>query len=664
MSTPLGRLSRVTTQRSTSGFDPTDLSSRVRPQDDLFLYVNGTWLERTAIPEDKARYGTFNILADDAELAIREILEESQTAPEGSEARKIGDLFSSFLDEERVNARGAGPLLERLEQVDAVQSINELLALIGRLQRRGVGGFYAVFVDSDPGDPERYVTLLEQGGLSLPDESYYREEHFAPIREAFVVHVARMLELAGLSDAATRAQRIFALETKIAGGHWNNVDSRDSEKTYNLKMWAAASELFGDVPLEVWHNGLEAPVGAFDEVVLRQPSFTSALGELFIESNLDAWKDWLSWQIVAGDAPYLSQKFVDEHFDFYGRTLTGAESIRPRWKRAVALVEGAMGEAIGKIYVERHYPPEVKARMDVLVANLVEAYRQSITDLEWMGEATRRRALEKLDMFTPKIGYPVRWRDYSTLRVEANDLLANVRAASEFEFIRNLTKIGQPVDRDEWFMTPQMVNAYYNPGFNEVVFPASILQPPFFDAQRDEAANYGGIGAVIGHEIGHGFDDQGSKFDGSGRLADWWEPSDRAAFEVRTKALIEQYNALSPSLTPGLFVNGALTVGENIGDLGGLAIDWQAYQISLGGDESPVIDGLGGAQRFFFAWVQTWRQKSKKEEVERLLALDPHSPNEFRGNQIVRNIDEFYDAFAVTEGDAMWLAPAARVTIW
>ena len=661
---PLGRLSRVTTQPSTSGFDPTDFSSSVRPQDDLFLYVNGDWIERTAIPEDKARYGTFNILADDAELAIREILQESQTAAEGSEARKIGDLFSSFLDEERVNARGAGPLLERLEQVEAVQSINELLALIGRLQRRGIGGFYAVFVDSAPGDPERYVTLLEQGGLSLPDESYYREEHFAPIREAFVVHVGRMLELAGVSDAATRAQRIFELETKIAGGHWNNVDSRDSEKTYNLKMWTAASELFGDVPLEVWHNGLEAPVGAFDEVVLRQPSFTSALGELFIESNLDAWKDWLSWQIVAGDAPYLSKEFVDEHFDFYGRTLTGAESIRPRWKRAVALAEGAMGEAIGKIYVERHYPPEVKTRMDVLVANLVEAYRQSITDLEWMGEATRRRALEKLDAFTPKIGYPVRWRDYSTLRVEANDLLANVRAASEFEFIRNLTKIGQPVDRDEWFMTPQMVNAYYNPGFNEVVFPASILQPPFFDAERDEAANYGGIGAVIGHEIGHGFDDQGSKFDGSGRLADWWEPSDRAAFEVRTKALIEQYDALSPELTPGLTVNGALTVGENIGDLGGLAIAWRAYQISLGGDESPVIDGLTSAQRFFFAWVQTWRQKSKKEEVERLLALDPHSPNEFRGNQIVRNIDEFYDAFDVTVGDAMWLEPAARVTIW
>ena len=654
----------MTTQQSTAGFDPSDLSATVRSQDDLYLYVNGGWLERTEMPEDKARYGTFDILADGAEAAIREILEESQSAPEGSEARKVGDLFTSFLDEERANARGAGPLLDRLALVEAVTSINDLLALIGRLQRRGVGGFYAVFVDNDPGDPERYVTLLEQGGLSLPDESYYREEHFASVREAFVGHVERMLALAGVGDAATRAQRIFELETKVAAGHWNNVDSRDSEKTYNLKPWAEASELFGEIPLEVWHNGLEAPVGAFDEVVLRQPSFAGAVAALFTESNLDAWKDWLTWQIIAGDAPFLSKEFVDEHFDFYGRTLTGAEAIRPRWKRAVALVEGAMGEAIGKIYVERHYPPDVKARMDVLVANLIEAYRQSITDLEWMGEATRLRALEKLDAFTPKIGYPVKWRDYSTLRVDANDLLANVRAASEFEFNRNLCKIGQPVDRDEWFMTPQMVNAYYNPGFNEVVFPASILQPPFFDAERDEAANYGAIGAVIGHEIGHGFDDQGSKFDGTGRLADWWEPSDRAAFEERTKALIEQYDALSPVQTPALHVNGALTVGENIGDLGGLAIAWKAYLISLDGGDSPVIDGLSGAQRFFFAWVQTWRQKSKKEEVERLLALDPHSPNEFRANQIVRNIDEFYETFDVTENDAMWLAPASRVTIW
>jgi len=648
----------------TSGFDLGDLSETVRPQDDLYQYVNSEWIERTTMPEDKARYGTFDILADVAELAIREILDEARTAPEGGEARKVGDLYSSFLDEERINTRGVRPLIDRLAQVDALSSIDELLALIGRLQRRGVGGFYAVFVDNDPGDPERYVVLLEQGGLSLPDESYYREEHFAPIRDAFVVHVQRMLELAGVSDAAARARRIFELETKIAAGHWNNVDSRDSEKTYNLKPWAEASELFGEVRLEVWHNALEAPVGSFDDVVLRQPSFASAVGALFTDSNLPVWKDWLSWQIIAGDAPFLSPEFVDEHFDFYGRTLTGAESIRPRWKRGVALVEGAMGEAIGKIYVERNYPPEVKARMDELVANLIEAYRQSITDLEWMGEATRRRALEKLDAFTPKIGYPVRWRDYSTLRVDANDVLANVRAATEFEFQRNLTKIGTPVDRDEWFMTPQMVNAYYNPGFNEVVFPASILQPPFFDAQRDEAANYGAIGAVIGHEIGHGFDDQGSKFDGTGKLADWWEPSDRAAFEERTKALIDQFDALAPKLTPELHVNGALTVGENIGDLGGLSIAWKAYLISLNGEEPPVIDGLTGAQRFFFAWAQTWRLKIRKEEVERLLALDPHSPDEFRGNQIVRNIDEFYGAFDVTENDAMWLEPTSRVTIW
>jgi len=654
----------VTTQPLSAGFDPSDFSTTIRPQDDLYQYLNSGWIERTAMPEDKARYGTFDILNDGAELAIRAILDEVRTAPEGSEARKVGDLYSSFLDEERIDALGSTPLVDRLAQVRQVSSINELLTFIGRLQRRGGGGFYAVFVENDPGDPDRYVTFFEQGGLSLPDESYYREDHFASIRDAFVAHVQRMLELAGVSDAEARSRRIFELETKLAAGHWNNVDSRDSEKTYNLRSWDDATELFGSASLEQWRNGLEAPVGSLNEVVLRQPSFTEALGGLLTEENLEAWKDWLTWQIVAGDAPYLSKAFVDEHFDFYGRTLTGAEAIRPRWKRAVALVEGAMGEAVGKIYVERHYPPEVKVRMDELVANLVEAYRRSITDLEWMGEATRRRALEKLDAFTPKIGYPVRWRDYSTLRVDANELLANVRAASEFEFNRNLAKIGQPVDRDEWFMTPQMVNAYYNPGFNEVVFPASILQPPFFDAQRDEAANYGGIGAVIGHEIGHGFDDQGSKFDGTGRLTDWWEPSDRTAFEERTKALIDQYDVLSPALTPGLHVNGALTVGENIGDLGGLAIAWKAYLISLKGKESPVIDGLTGAQRFFFAWVQTWRQKSKKEEVERLLALDPHSPNEFRGNQIVRNIGEFYEAFDVTENDSMWLDPASRVAIW
>ncbi len=650
-----------------SGIIVADLDAGIRPQDDLYHHVNNRWIERTAIPDDKSRFGSFEILGDDAELATRDIAEEARSAPAGSERRKVGDLYASFLDEARIEELGVEPLAAPLAQVEAVTSTGELLSLIGELQRRGLGGLYQVFIDNDPGDPDRYLAFLEQGGLSLPDESYYREENFAHVRDAFVEHLQRMFELANVSDGAQRARRVFQLETEIARRHWNNVDSRDSEKTYNLRTWHEAAALFGNDPdgsLDHWRVGLDPPVQSFDEVVLRQPSFTETIGELFDDSHLGAWKDWLAWQVIGGNAPYLSSKFVDEHFDFYGRTLTGAKTLRERWKRAVALVEGAMGEAVGRIYVERHYPPAVKARMDELVANLIEAYRQSIATIEWMTEATRQRALMKLDAFTPKVGYPARWRDYTSLDVDPHDLLANVLAANEFEFRRNLAKIGQPIDRDEWFMTPQTVNAYYNPGFNEIVFPASILQPPYFDVDRDEAANYGAIGGIIGHEIGHGFDDQGSKFDGTGRLTDWWEPQDRAAFEERTRSLIDQFNVLSPRETPGLHVNGALTIGENIGDLGGLSIAWKAYRISLSGAEPPVIDGLTGAERFFLSWAQGWRLKARREEVERLLTIDPHSPGEFRCNQIVRNIDAFYDTFGVGSEDAMWIEPSARVAIW
>jgi len=380
--------------------------------------------------------------------------------------------------------------------------------------------------------------------------------------------------------------------------------------------------------------------------------------------RLAAWNDWLSWQVIRSNAAYLSQDFVDANFDFYGRTLTGTPELRARWKRGVSLVEGALGEAVGRIYVERHFPDAAKTAMDVLVANLVEAYRQSITGLDWMTADTKTRALDKLDKFTPKIGYPVKWRDYSSLAIDATDLIGNVRATSEFEFQRELGKIGKPLDRDEWFMTPQTINAYYNPGFNEIVFPAAILQFPFFDETRDAAANYGAIGAVIGHEIGHGFDDQGSKYDGDGRLTDWWTPADRAAFEERTKSLIAQYDALAPRQVPDHHVNGALTIGENIGDLGGLSIAWKAYLLSLAGEEPPVIDGLTGAQRFFLSWAQAWQLKARDEEVIRLISIDPHSPNEFRCNQIVRNIDEFYETFGVTESDSLWLDPKERVTIW
>ncbi|KRC46698.1 peptidase M13 [Leifsonia sp. Root227] len=653
----------------TSGIETSELDPAVRPQDDLFRHVNGKWIDRTEIPGDKARWGSFMILAEEAEAAVREIIEAAQNAQEGTEERKFGDLFASFMDEDRIEALGVTPIESQLAFASAADSIPSLLETIGKLERHGLAGFYQLFVDNDPGNPERYLVFVEQSGISLPDESYFREETFAPIREAFVAHIQRMFELAGFQDAPERAQRVFDLETQIAAQHWDNVKSRDSEKTYNLFDWADAEALFaGDAKdgadLGIWQKALGAPDGALAEVVLRQPSFTSGLAGLLTEDRLEAWKDWLAWQIIHGAAPYLSGDFVEANFDFYGRTLTGTPQMRARWKRGVSLVEGAMGEAVGRIYVEKHFPPTAKQAMDALVGNLIEAYRQSIQTLEWMGEDTRDRALDKLEKFTPKIGYPVKWRDYSALAVDPTDLLANVRATSLFEFNRELGKIGKPLDRDEWFMTPQTINAYYNPGFNEIVFPAAILQFPFFDETRDAAANYGAIGAVIGHEIGHGFDDQGSKFDGDGRLQDWWTAADRAAFEERTSSLIEQYNALAPAQVPDHHVNGALTIGENIGDLGGLGIAWKAYLLSLNGEEPPVIDGLTGAERFFLSWAQAWQQKGRDEEVIRLLAIDPHSPNEFRCNQIVRNIDGFYDTFGVSEGDALWLAPEQRVTIW
>ncbi|TAJ48304.1 MAG: peptidase M13 [Herbiconiux sp.] len=683
-----------------SGIDTTALDPTIRAQDDLFRHVNGKWIAATPIPDDKARWGSFYQLAEEAEKAVRVIIEEAQTAPEGTEARKFGDLFTSFMDEKRIDELGAAPVAPQLALIDTIDDVVSLARILGRLEREGVSGLLRLFVDNDPGNPERYLVFVEQGGISLPDESYFRDEKFAPIREAYLAHIQRMFELAGLDDAPVRAQRVFDLETLIATSHWDNVRTRDAQATYNLVSWGEFLDLAGDlanVPaaaavetspgagadasiedddddadvslFEIWKNALDAPDGVFDELVVREPSFITGLAEALTSVPLESWKDWLSWKVVHGWAPYLSSGFVEENFDFYARTLTGTPSMRERWKRGVSFTEGAMGEAIGRIYVEQHFPPTAKAAMDVLVDNLIEAYRESISTLDWMSPATRERALEKLGKFTPKIGFPEKWRDYSSLVVDPADLIANVRATSEFEFQRELGKIGKPLDRDEWFMTPQTINAYYNPGFNEIVFPAAILQFPFFDETRDAAANYGAIGAVIGHEIGHGFDDQGSRFDGDGRLTDWWTADDREAFDKLTSSLIAQYDALAPAQVPDHHVNGALTIGENIGDLGGLGIAWKAYLLSLRDAsgtvvEPPVIDGLSGAQRFFLSWAQAWQQKSRDEEVIRLLSIDPHSPNEFRCNQIVRNIDEFYDAFDVTSSDSLWLNPGERVTIW
>ncbi len=645
-----------------SGIPLDELEPGIRPQDDLFRHVNGRWLARTEIPADRSGYGSFLVLAEAAESAVREIVEAAASAPAGSEERKFGDLYASFMDADRAEILGSQPISEQLAAARAVGSIPELLETLGRLERAEVGGLYRLFVSTDPGNPERYLVFFEQGALSLPDESYYREDRFAGVRDAFVAHLQRMFELAGLPEAAAAAGRVFALETAVAGHHWDNVASRDSEKTYNLYTWASA--LAEGPDLRGWLAALDPPAGAFDEIVLRQPSFSTGLASLLTGEHLPAWRDWLCWQVIHSAAGYLSDAFVQENFDFYGRTLSGTPQLRERWKRGVSLAEEAMGEAVGRAYVGRHFRPEAKERMDLLVANLLEAYRQSIEQLDWMGADTRRRALEKLGKFTPKIGYPASWRDYSSLQIDPADLLGNVRAAHAFEFQRELNKIGKPIDRDEWHMTPQTVNAYYNPGLNEIVFPAAILQDPFFDPGRDDAANYGAIGAIIGHEIGHGFDDQGSKYDGDGRLTDWWSPADRRAFEARTRSLIGQYNGLAPKQAPDQHVNGALTIGENIGDLGGLGVAWKAYLLSLNGEQTQVVDGLTGVQRFFLAWARAWQYKLREAEVIRRLAIDPHAPAEFRCNQVVRNLDEFYAAFAVTAADELWLEPAARVRIW
>ncbi|MCU1508553.1 MAG: peptidase, partial [Glaciihabitans sp.] len=628
-----------------TGISADELDAAVRPQDDLFRHVNGRWIARTEIPSDKARFSSFHELAEEAEKNVQAIITEAADAPAGTQERKFGDLYASFMDEARIEQLGAAPIQPLLAEAAAVDSIPALLKTLGSLERRGTSGFFQLFVDNDPGNPERYLVFLEQSGLGLPDESYYSDEKFAELREKYVAYLQLILGLAGLPDPAASAKRIFALETDIAACHWDKVRSRDSEATYNLASWGELTALASNVDFDGWKSALDVPLGSLDDLVVRQPSFVEGLDFVLVEDRLEDWKDWLAWQVIRSNAAYLSSDFVDANFDFYGKTLTGTPELRARWKRGVSLVEGSLGEAVGHAYVDRHFRPEAKTAMDELVRNLIEAYRQSIAELDWMTEQTRERALDKLDKFTPKIGYPVKWRDYSTLQITPDDLLANVRATNEFEFQRELGKIGKPLDRDEWFMTPQTINAYYNPGFNEIVFPAAILQFPFFDENRDAAANFGAIGAVIGHEIGHGFDDQGSKYDGDGRLTDWWTADDRAAFEKLTGSLIAQYDALAPAAIPDHHVNGALTIGENIGDLGGLSIAWKAYLISLDKNsvgepvEPPVIDGMSGAERFFLSWAQAWQITIRNEEAIRLISIDPHSPNEFRCNQIVRNIN-------------------------
>ncbi|MCL2463544.1 MAG: peptidase M13 [Micrococcales bacterium] len=658
-----------------SGIVLADLDPSVRPADDLFRHINGRWLQSHVIPPDRAVDGPLRALHDEAQEHVRDIIAElgaQVTAGEASaEEAQLGAAYASFMDTARIAALGLAPLAEDLAPVRAAASKDALLVALGALQRTGGVAAVAYFVDNDELDPDRYVVHLTQAGLGLPDEAYYRDPQYADVLAKYRPHIARMLALAGWvaeADAADGAAgRVVALETKLAAHHWDVVKDRDAELTYNA---ATLASLANDAPgfdWRAWIAAMGAPRGSMDALVVREPGFATGFAALWASEDLAAWRDWLAYHVISARAAFLGDELVAANFDFYGRTLTGAQELRERWRRGVGFVEGAMGEAVGKAYVARCFPPAHKQRMDALVANLIEAYRRSISSLDWMGEETRAKALAKLAKFTPKIGYPARWRDYTGLDMRADDLVGNVRRACAFEQDYELGKIGRPIDRDEWFMTPQTVNAYYNPGMNEIVFPAAILQPPFFDAEADDAVNYGGIGAVIGHEIGHGFDDQGSKYDGDGKLVDWWTAQDRAAFETRTTALIDQYSTFSPEQLDGSHhVNGALTIGENIGDLGGLAIAITAYEIALGASiaTAPVIDGLTATQRVFLGWAQSWRAKIRDEELIRRLAIDPHSPDEFRCNGVVRNLAAFHAAFGVQPGDRLYLPPEDRVSIW
>ncbi|MBU3060039.1 M13 family metallopeptidase [Nocardia sp. NEAU-G5] len=666
----IGILDSVTADvTSSSGLDLSFRDAAVRVQDDLFAHVNGQWLDTHEIPADRAVDGAFRTLYDQAELDVRKIIQAasaSDAAP-GSDERKIGDLYNSFMDEAAAEAAGLTPIAQELAAVASVADRSEFAALLGRLQRTGVGGALGFYVDTDDKNSQRYLVHASQAGIGLPDESYYRGDDYAEIRTKYVEHIGRMFALAGLD---LDPQRVFELETKLAAGHWDVVRRRDAELSYNLTTFADLSAEHPEFDWDAWTSALAENVEKsgpelFAELVVRQPDYVRTFAGLWASEPLADWQAWASWRVLRARASYLTAAIVEEAFDFNGRTLSGTQENRERWKRAVSLVEDLLGEVVGKLYVAQHFPPAAKQRMQVLVENLQEAYRRNIAELEWMGPDTRRAALAKLEKFTPKIGYPDRWRDYSEVHIDPSDLVGNYRSGHAADHDRDMNKLGGPVDRDEWFMTPQTVNAYYNPGMNEIVFPAAILQPPFFDMNADDAANYGGIGAVIGHEIGHGFDDQGSKYDGDGNMVDWWTDADRTEFSKRTKALIDQYNQFSPQALAGNHkVNGEFTIGENIGDLGGLSIALVAYQIALGADQPPVIDGLTGLQRVFFGWAQVWRTKARAEEAIRRLAVDPHSPPEFRCNGVVRNLDTFHEAFEVEPGDELYLAPAERVRIW
>lgn len=644
-----------------SGIDRVGMNLQVKPGDDFFEYANGNWLKTAEIPADQTAWGSFSILQEQNLERLHAIAQDAVGARDADRAR-VGALYAAFMDEQGIAAHGLQPLARELAAIAALDDHAAIAAYFGHASVIGVASPLGLWVDQDQRDASRYILHLEQGGLGLPDRDYYFDtsERGQAVLTKYREFIARLLTLADHPEPAAAAARIIGIETRLAGHQWSRLDNRDAEKTYNRYDAAQLRALLHSYELE---DFLQAQHLALPEaVIVRQPSYAQAVDQLFREVPPELWRDYLQVRLLSAYAPYLPTAFEELHFDFYQRTLNGQAEPRERWKRAIETLNGQLGELLGKLYVEKHFPPAAKARMEALVGNLLEAYRISISQLDWMGPKTRARALEKLDRFTAKIGYPKRWRDYGALQLAKDDLVGNVLAIQAFNHDYEVGKLGRPVDRDEWFMPPQQINAYYNPGMNEIVFPAGILQPPFFNLDADDAVNYGAIGAVIGHEIGHGFDDQGSKYDGDGNLNNWWTERDRERFEARTRALIAQYDQYEA--LPGRKVNGALSLGENIGDLGGLGIAFNAYRMSLAGAADPVIDGFSGEQRVFLGWAQAWRMKRRDELAERLLRVAPHAPPQFRVNGVVRNIEAFYRAFEVRPGERLYLPPEERVKIW
>jgi predicted metalloendopeptidase len=650
-----------------SGIETQYIDANVRLQDDFFKHLHGKWLKDVPIPADKASWGAFDKLSDDIQPQLRAIIEkaakESGKAP-GSDAQKIGDFYNSYMDEKKLDELGLKPLQGELTTIRALKDKKQIPALIGHFNQLGVTTPYDFGIGQDARDSTKYTVVMGQSGLGMPDRDYYLKNDDAKltaVRAKYLKHIEKMLHLAGNPNPAASAKQILALETALAKVQWTQVANRDPITTYNKVELTKLNKLAPDFD---WPSYLAATgiTGKTSYVIVNQPSYLTGFNQVLQKTPLAAWKAYFEWHYVSNYAGFLSKSFVDENFAFKGTVLSGVPEMRPRWKRGVSNVEGALGESIGKIYVSEHFPPARKARMETLVNNLLATFKQSIDTLDWMSPATKQQAQAKLAKFTTKIGYPNQWRDYSTLQISADDLLGNVMRANAFGYQRELNKLGKPIDREEWGLTPQTVNAYYSPEMNEIVFPASILQPPFFDADADDAVNYGAIGAVIGHEISHGFDDQGSQYDGDGNLHDWWTKDDHKNFAAKTKMLIDQYNAFSP--LPGYHVNGELTLGENIADNSGLAIAYKAYKLSLGGKDAPVIDGLTGDQRFYKGFGQVWRGKTRDEAIIAGIKVDPHSPEEFRANGTVRNQPGFYSAFGVKEADKLYLPPNQRVIMW